>query len=49
MLVSVPYAFKAHEAETLNGHQASEFVTADSLTVQCNSNYSRPRINQTMR
>ena len=31
LLVSVPYAFKAHEAETLSGHQASEFITADSL------------------
>ncbi len=34
LLVSVPYAFKAHEAETLSGHQASEFVT-DGLAARC--------------
>jgi trimeric autotransporter adhesin len=32
LLVSVPYALKAAEAETLAGHAASEFVTADKLT-----------------
>jgi hypothetical protein len=31
LLVSVPYAFKAHEAEMLSGHEASEFITTDSL------------------
>ncbi|WP_041855586.1 hypothetical protein [Candidatus Korobacter versatilis] len=31
LLVSVPYALKAAEAETLAGHAASEFVTADKL------------------
>jgi len=31
LLVSVPYAFKAHEAETLSGHEAGEFITTDSL------------------
>ena len=32
LLVSVPYALKAAEAETLAGHAASEFVTSDKLT-----------------
>ena len=31
LLVSVPYAFKAVEADRLAGHSVSEFVTADSL------------------
>ena len=31
MLVSVPYAMKAAEADKLSGHSASEFVTTDSL------------------
>ena len=31
LLVSVPYAMKAAEAETLAGHSVSEFVTADTL------------------
>jgi len=31
LLVSVPYAFKAYEADKLAGHSASEFVTADNL------------------
>ncbi len=31
LMVSVPYAFKASEADKLAGHSASEFVTADSL------------------
>ena len=31
MLVSVPYAIKAAEADRLAGHSASEFVTNDSL------------------
>ena len=30
LLVSVPYAFKAHEAETLGGRSASEFVLSKS-------------------
>ena len=30
-MVSVPYAFKAAEADRLAGHSASEFVTTDSL------------------
>ncbi len=31
LLVSVPYAFKAHEAETLSGRSASDFVLAKDL------------------
>lgn len=31
LLVSVPYAFHASEAERLAGHSISEFITADSL------------------
>ena len=31
LMVSVPYAFKASEADKLAGHSASEFVTTDSL------------------
>ncbi|ABF41110.1 hypothetical protein Acid345_2109 [Candidatus Koribacter versatilis Ellin345] len=33
LLVSVPYAMKAAEAETLAGHSAAEFVTSDKLAV----------------
>ena len=32
LLVSVPYALKAAEAETLAGHSAAEFVTTDHLS-----------------
>ncbi|ABF40910.1 hypothetical protein Acid345_1909 [Candidatus Koribacter versatilis Ellin345] len=32
LMVSVPYALKAKEAETLAGHSATEFVTSDKLT-----------------
>ncbi|WP_148210076.1 hypothetical protein [Candidatus Korobacter versatilis] len=32
LLVSVPYALKAAEAETLAGHAAGEFVTTEKLT-----------------
>ena len=31
LLVSVPYAMKAAEADTLSGHSAGEFVTTDTL------------------
>ena len=31
LMVSVPYAFKASEADKLAGHSASEFVTTDNL------------------
>ena len=34
LLVSVPYAIKAHEAETLAGKQPSEFVLASDLLVK---------------
>ena len=30
LLVSVPYAFKAHEAETLGGKSVSDFVLANN-------------------
>ncbi|ABF42470.1 Hep_Hag [Candidatus Koribacter versatilis Ellin345] len=33
LLVSVPYALKAAEAETLAGHSATEFVTSEKLSV----------------
>ncbi len=33
LLVSVPYAMKAAEADKLAGHSASEFVTSDNLRV----------------
>ncbi|ABF41745.1 hypothetical protein Acid345_2744 [Candidatus Koribacter versatilis Ellin345] len=32
LLVSVPYALKAAEAETIGGHNATDFVTTDKLT-----------------
>ena len=32
MMVSVPYAFKAHEAETLGGKSVSDFVLANGAT-----------------
>ncbi len=32
LLVSVPYALKAAEAETLGGHSATDFVTSDKVT-----------------
>ena len=34
LLVSVPYALKAHEAETLAGRPASQFVSTDNLQEQ---------------
>jgi hypothetical protein len=37
MLVSVPYAFKAHDAETLGGKSVSDFVLADGTTDPTNS------------
>jgi len=33
LMVSVPYAFHASEAETLAGHNASEFVTTNNLQI----------------
>ena len=37
LLVSVPYAFKAHEAETLAGRSISDFVLAKDLTSSQNA------------
>jgi hypothetical protein len=37
LLVSVPYAFKAHEAETLGGKSVSDFVLANSTNSSANS------------
>jgi hypothetical protein len=45
MLVSVPYAFKAHEAETLGGKSVSDFVLANSANSSANGSsttQSRP-------
>ncbi len=36
LLVSVPYAFKAHEAETLGGKSVSDFVLANSANSAAN-------------
>lgn len=36
LLVSVPYAFKAHEAETLGGMSASDFMPANSASSLAN-------------
>ena len=37
MMVSVPYAFKAHEAETLGGRSVSDFVLATGTNSSSNS------------
>lgn len=37
LLVSVPYALKAHEAETLSGRNVSDFVLANDTKSQSNS------------
>jgi len=37
LMVSVPYAFKAHEAETLGGKSLSDFVLANGATSAANS------------
>ncbi len=37
LMVSVPYAFKAHDAETLGGKSASDFVLANGATSAANS------------
>ncbi|MGO9302511.1 MAG: hypothetical protein ACLP3R_02260, partial [Candidatus Korobacteraceae bacterium] len=36
LLVSVPYAFKAHEAETLGGMSVSDFVLANGASPSAN-------------
>ena len=43
LLVSVPYAFKAHEAETLGGKSVSDFVLANGA----NSSATAPNSSQT--
>src|SRR5208282_825488 len=42
LLVSVPYAFKAHEAETLGGRSVSDFVLAESASAAVNGNSPNP-------
>ena len=43
LLVSVPYAFKAHEAETLGGRSVSDFVLANGANPVANApNNSQP-------
>lgn len=37
LMVSVPYAFKAHEAETLGGKSASDFALANGATSTASS------------
>jgi hypothetical protein len=52
LLVSVPYAFKAHEAETLGGLPASAFAkappsgAADGTSVNALSNVANSRANK---
>ena len=45
LLVSVPYAFKAHEAETLGGLPASAFVRAQSADNSSQSRANTPALN----
>jgi len=47
LLVSVPYALKAAEAETLAGHTATEFVTADKLNNAVAEQVQQSRFNTT--
>jgi trimeric autotransporter adhesin len=42
LLVSVPYAFKAHEAETLGGKSVSDFMLANGATSPANSGGTVP-------
>src|SRR4051794_1908025 len=42
LLVSVPYALKAAEAQTLAGHTASEFVTSDKLATPVRRQLHQP-------
>ncbi|MGC2111565.1 MAG: tail fiber domain-containing protein [Candidatus Korobacteraceae bacterium] len=41
LLVSVPYAFKAHDAETLGGKSISDFVLANNATSAASSSASQ--------
>jgi len=45
LLVSVPYALKAAEAETLAGHAATEFVTSDRLKSAVEQQVQEARFN----
>ncbi len=51
LLVSVPYALKAHEAETLSGRNISDFVLANDNTTksQSNSAHNSPIDSNTIR
>ena len=42
LLVSVPYAFKAHEAETLGGKSISDFVLATGANASANGGNTSP-------
>ena len=42
LLVSVPYAFKAHEAETLGGKSVSDFVLANGASSSANGSSTTP-------
>ncbi len=44
LLVSVPYAMKAAEAETLEGHTAAEFVTQQNLAAAIELKLQEPEI-----
>ncbi len=47
LLVSVPYAFKAHDAETLGGKSVSDFVLANDASSSANSSNSSPAVTST--
>jgi hypothetical protein len=47
LMVSVPYAFKAHEAETLGGKSPSDFVLANNATSAVNSGSGGPAVSST--
>ncbi len=47
LLVSVPYAFKAHEAETLGGRSVSDFVLTESASAAVNGNTASPASSST--
>jgi len=47
LLVSVPYAFKAHEAETLGGRSVSDFVLAESANSSASGSTANPASSST--
>ncbi len=47
LLVSVPYAFKAHEAETLGGRSVSDFVLSNNASSSANAGNSTPAVTST--